>query len=323
MESMSKRRGKRNPTRKVISLGTPLFRFLLQAARIALAVLLLILASKVEGGEITTDDAIAMAGLAAGALLLLSLSPRVVGSWSQRISKISIGPIALEVFKVAEEVAPATPTEDADGREPVTSVLDLRLKIERKLTYLAKHVLDENGSPTFLTVGSLKWDGLLPAEEADLINRLMTLRDEDLRELPPAEQDEFLKAADRIARSMRASVLNCLVWKRLRGLEEEDTEWAFEELARGEGKRPDVKAERKGRSYLIVPVFATSKKSALLDEAKARLRREVDKDGDCLGRIIVLPHHSKSPKDPDGFSAIITTDDLLVVLMSQEKDAER
>lgn len=290
---------------------------LLNFARVAFALLLLVLAERVAFGELSTETALAVGGLTAAALAVLVLTPKLMASLSRRISKISVGPVALEVFEAAERRAPAAATEDPEDRDlSVTSVLGLRLKIERKLTYIAKHVLDDaKEHPTFLTVGSLKYDKLLPAEEADLVNRLMTLRDEDLAGMPDAEKDEFLKAADKIARNIRASVLHCFLWQLLQDLKRKDGEWKVTKAKRGSGRRPDFVARKGERRFRIASVFATDKESELLATAKKRLR---PKEGSNRyeRRIVVLPHRSESPRSADGDPAVVATDGLAVLLES-------
>jgi hypothetical protein len=294
---------------------------LLNGARVAFALLLLVLADRVAAGRLSSDTAVAVAGLAAAALVVLVLSPGLARALSRRVSKISLGPVALEVFQAAEKVTPSVPTEDPEDSDAlVTSVLALRLKIERKLTYIAKHVLDDKaGHPTFLTIGSLKYDKLLPGEEADVVNRLMTLRDEDLDGLPVAEKDEFLGAADKIARNIRASVLHGLVWQLLQQLKADDGEWAVRKIRRGAGKRADLLAEKGGRKYRIAPVFATDEESELLDKARKRLRP--GEKTTVARRIVVLPHCSDSPESPDDDPAVLTTDGLCKTLKKLSMEA--
>ncbi len=305
MEAAREKLGKELLKKEVRSLST----LLLNCARIAFAVLLLVLADRVAAGRVSSDTAIAVGGLAAAALAVLLLSPRMATSLAQRVSKFSAGPFAFEVFEAAEKKTPADPTEDPESRDAsVTSVLDLRLKIERKLTYVAKHVLDdEAGHPTFLTVGSLKYDKLLSAEEADIVNKLMTMRSEDLDGLPAAEKDEFLDAADRIARNIRASVLHGFVWQQLKQLEE-NGDWKVRKIRRGSGRRADLVAEKSRRKYLIAPVFAIDEESELLQGVEKRLRLKIDEDDTYARGIVVLPHRSESPFRLKGNPTVIGTD---------------
>jgi hypothetical protein len=303
---------------RVEKLATKAARVSVQVARIGLAVLLLVLADRVAAGRISTADAFAIAALSSAALGTLVLTPRVARVLAQRISKISVGPggFALEVFEEARKAASSVTTEDTDKREsPVNSVLTLRLKIERKLTYVAKHVLDDaDGHPTFLTIGSLKYDKLLPADDADLVNRLMTLRDEDVRQLSPVAQDEFFAAADKVARKIRASVLNCLVRKLLRTATRPKGKlsgWNVKPFALGEGKRPDFVVEKDGRRFLVASVFATDRKSPILERARQRLGPETSDGVTYEKRIIVLPHRSRSKKNRKGEPAVVTSDEMV------------
>jgi hypothetical protein len=281
----------------------------IQIARVVFALLLVFLADRVVAGDVTTDEALAVAGLSLAALAALALTPALGRSLVKRVSKISIGPVALEVFEEAERTPAAKTAEDLDNAEQrVESVLALRLKIERKLTYIAKHVLDEGGHPTFLTIGSLRYDKLLPKKEADLVNQLMTLRDEDIAELSPAERVKFFTATDKIARSIRASVLHCLVNKILRELGKKG--WKIRKVKR-KNARDDFVAEKDGKKYRIASVFATDRKSDLLAVAKKRLAPDAKGLGGYERRIIVLPHHSKSGTEAGGDPAVVTTDELI------------
>jgi hypothetical protein len=288
----------------------PLLGYLWLFARIVLAIMLVVLADRIAAGRISTSAAVAVAGLTVAAVFVLALTPRLGRALAQRIAKVSLGPLAFEVFKAAQKTMPSMPTEDPERRERrVTSILALRLKIERKLTYIAKQVLDNNGHPTFLTIGSLKYDGYLPESDADVLNRLMTLRDEDLSELPPREQDEFLAITDKIARNIRASVLNGLVRKSLEG-----SGWNVSEIPRGADKRPDLDAEKHEYRCRIAPVFATDEESSLLDRAIERLSPATEGEDRYALRAIVLPHNSNSPKNRPGDPAVLTTDEFLEIL---------
>ena len=291
----------------------------IQIARVVFAVLLVLLADRVVANDVTTDEALAVAGLVLAALAVFALTPKVARDIVRKVSKVSVGPVALEVFEEAGRAPEARKTEDSDKAEQrADSVLALRLKIERKLTYVAKHVLDEDGHPTFLTVGSLRYDKLLPRKEADLVNQLMTLRDEDIAELSPVERDKFLRGADKIARNIRASVLHCLVAKTLRDPSGDDKDkldgWKVKKLRR-KGARSDFVAELDGKKYRIASVFATDRKSRLLETAVNRLSPAAQGEEAYERRIIVLPHKSRSTQTgPDADPAVVTTDDLVDVL---------
>lgn len=292
-------------------------RSLIQIARLAFALLLILLADRVVAGDVTVDEALAVAGLSLAALAAFALTPGLGRDLFKRVSKISVGPIALEVFEEAA-LTPAKTTEDSDNAERrPESVLALRLKIERKLTYVAKHVLDEGGNPTFLTVGSLRYDKLLPRKEADLVNQLMTLRDEDIAELSPAERDKFFAAADKIARNIRASVLHCLVRKILREPGEADAQrlngWKIDKVKR-KGARDDFVAAKGEEKVRIASVFATDEESDLLAAAKKRLAPDAEGESSYKRRIIVLPHQSRSKIELDADPAVVTADQLVDVL---------
>ncbi|HWP33452.1 MAG TPA: hypothetical protein VNL97_06860 [Solirubrobacterales bacterium] len=286
-------------------------------ARLATVVLLLVLADRVAAGRVSSGDAFAIAALVVAATAVLALTPRWARALGERISRISFGPsgVALELVEATRKAAPSQPTEDVEKRESdVNSVLALRLKIEWKLTYIAKHVLDENGHPTYLTIGSLKYDKLLPEADADVVNRLMTVRDEDIDRLSPAARDEFFAAADKVARKIRASVLNCLVLKLLKAATRRGGKldgWTVEKLEPGEGRRPDFIVEKGGRSFLVASVFATDKKSKILERAKERLGDDGDRENGYAKRIVALPHRSRSKKNREGEPAVVTTDELV------------
>jgi hypothetical protein len=103
--------------------------------------------------------------------------------------------------------------------------LAVRWKLERKLTYLAKHTLPDHlplidaksaaqgDARPFLTAGSLVEDGLLDVEEATVLTYTLALSSADLETVNRVDLEQLLGAAERLAHVIRARVFQKLVAK--------------------------------------------------------------------------------------------------------------
>ena len=212
---------------------------------------------------------------------------------------------ALEVAREASQgilVAEGDPNEGpVDGSTP-KSVLALRLKLEAKLSYIAKYLLaDEDCCVTFLNIGSLHFDGYITDPEADTLGRVMTMRDADLEALPPVLKSDFLANADNVVKNIRASVFYGLVREILK-----DNEWTVKAIPT-KRKRADLHAidAGSGRQFRVVPRFATSEDSPILARELRRLGKLSGERSRRGGVVIVVPDRSKSELDPKGDPAVL------------------
>jgi len=265
---------------------------LVHGAWVALGALFVYLALRVGDGKTEPEAAVVAAVLllAAGALVGLGTpgGRKLLG----RIGKASVGPVALEFVSEAREAARLYEESDQGrsevGDEPLESLLSLRLRLEAKLAYIAKHLLTEDGShakhATFVTVGSLHEDGLITRKEAHTATRIMTLREEELDGIDPHEKAVFLASATEVVDNIRASVHYGRVRKRL-----ERAGWLTLELPRGK-LRPDLWAEKGEARLRVVPRFGTEKENLSKQIERLAERAPVPR---VRKKIIVVPDRSE------------------------------
>lgn len=283
--------------------------------RIALAGALLWLAYLIVDDESKKEVALPVAALAIVALLIATVS---ASGWSRlfdRVGKLSLGPFAIEALADARSAATATDgralVDDGgpDGDNPAVqshSLLELRFKLERKLTYIAKHMLGASGRrATFLTIGSLEYDGYLTLSEARTATRILTLSELEFDSLSGSQQRTFLRYGNQLADDVRARVLTALV-RREAGKE---AGWKVEELPGG--KRPDLLIEKAGRRYRVTTVFALDRKSKLLDKPVRRLGKADEPRVD--EKLVVVPHGSKAMR-------AVEPNDVTVMTIDEYKD---
>lgn len=281
--------------------------------RAGMACVFLAIAVLVALGTVEAGDAAAVAGLIVLAGLIMVLPARGV-------KKVKVGSIVeLEWFERAREVALRAPGEEQErgDRTSTADAFGLRMKLEAKLAYIAKCLLGDGAQPSFVTVGSLHYDGYLTDDEAAVADGVMTLRDEELSELSPSDRQTLLKAAEKVVKNIRASVLYGWCEETI----EDQPGWTVEEVGRGPKRRPDLMAISDDRKFLVVPAFGISAGSSILANALDRLQKE--EDPDVNGRVIILPRRSaRSNLDPKGDPAVIRMQDLAGWLAQQQKEDE-
>lgn len=234
------------------------------------------------------------------AIGLIFFDPRKL---TRGIEEVKLGPVAAKWSATAQVVADQVVTDEggAGGAGEAlkgTSLIDLRLQLEGKLTYLAKHQLAEAGNPTFLSIGSLKIDGGLTAEQADLADFVMTHTDADLTLIPEANRREIERDAGRLVANFRATVHYNLVSSTVHSLAE-DEKWSVATLVAEGGKRPHIRLERGDRrSFRIAPVYALSGDSKNLVSARKRLARARGLPPTVDKTIVVIPDNSRAEKAP-------------------------
>jgi hypothetical protein len=176
-------------------------------------------------------------------------------------------------------------------------IVALRLKLERKLTWLCKQLLAVDGVPTFATVGSLQYDGYLKAEQARIATRVLALD----AGRSAAERATFLDDAERVVAMFRAIVFDAHVRKALRA-----DGWTIRDWEQPPGHRPDVLAQSDGRTFRIAPRLATSNESSIVAACVKRLSRSRDEPEPAQRRIVVVPDTSQAPQDgPDADPRVV------------------
>ena len=205
-------------------------------------------------------------------------------------------------FTLPEERDPET--EPPEGGVP-QDILGLRLKFEAKLAYVAKILLADDGNASFVTVGSLNYDGYLTDDEARVATYVLTLRQEELQTLPRRERDQFLNDADRLVRNIRASVFFGLVRECLA-----KNQWEVEEIDAHGGPRPDLIAVKDERRFRIAPRFATTPGSTILSTAQERLEGLAEGAPENETRVVVLPDRSRIDSEPEGDPRVLKLKEL-------------
>jgi hypothetical protein len=297
--------------RRVVSwLGRQLFRLTWIAIRVAAALALLYLAREVNRGHLETDEALVAAGLVLAALAALSLTPRLGRGLFTRLSKLNVGPFALELINDAREAATKAPGEDPTGEGEAVSMQALRLRWEFKLSYIANNLLDRDGAPRFVTIGSLAYDGFISEAEERTLAGIMVLRNEDLAELPIAERDEFLKAASQVVGNIRASVLNGYVRTILKQLDG----WRVTEIART--PRNDLLVERDSAKFFVAAVLAESQRGGVFERTRKRLPGDGPPGSTAL---IVVPHTFRPDQlKEDGEPPLVVNTDRLRPFLEEQ-----
>lgn len=273
------------------------------ALQAVFGVALLVLAGAVVAEWVKPDQGLVALALVLVVIVLAALRPTDVRELVGRLTEA--GPFKFAT-KEAETAADETVGVEADELDFENTMLELRLKLEYKMTYIAKQLLGDVGTElvsskaNFVTVGSLQLDGLLSSEQARTATLVLTWTDQDLARAAPQERSAFLAAANDLVSGIRATVFANMVRKEL-----ERNGWSVTLLQAKKRKRRDLKATKDDKGLRIVPVFATTEPSEVLNTVKGRLAKE-HKQG-AAPYVFVIPDHSDTN----------TSDDPPVVRLSQ------
>jgi hypothetical protein len=179
---------------------------------------------------------------------LVAFVPRQ--AWVQflgRVESANVGPVGIGLQREAGRAAANSPERDtSEGAKKaeigeIKNVYDLRLRLEWKLTYVAKHLLNSGpDNATFLTIGSLQFDGYLTETDARTAIGILNTRQEELEAMPGASQERFLEEAGEFVDSVRARIFWGQVKRRLEG--RDGGEDIFVGLAQSRGRRDDLLA---------------------------------------------------------------------------------
>jgi hypothetical protein len=272
-------------------------------ARVSVIAGLLVAAGLLLAGSVTTTQATYAAGVLVLAVLVALLSKDLV----ERLAKLSVGPVGIEWLSDAKVAATNLGAEEDD--EPETDVLDLRLRLEAKLGFIATHLLGDPQHPRFVTIGSLKADGYLTSEEARTASRILTATEEQLQGLPAADRAMFLNDATVVVGRIRARVFQRVLRNELAA-----AGYDISEIAR-RPNQPDLLVEKDGHRYRIAGVFADKSESKLSDRAVERLGRAKAARPLVERRIVVVPTlNDTSAMAREGDPAVMQLGDLLEML---------
>lgn len=246
--------------------------------------------------DLSSDRAWPVAALLLAGIVVVAV-PKA--TWKEMLASVEnaqFGPIGFglrrEVTKAAKYVPERDKREKKEGKEieDAKSMFDLRMRLEWKLAYIAKHLLADDGNPTFLTIGSLNFDDYLSDAEARTATGILTTREEELQELSAPDREQFLKDGQKFVDGMRASVFWGEVKRRLQGRGEPgSSEFWKEDISGKKGARDDLLAMTKdGEEVRVVPVLSLDEQSAF-DEAVERLEGE----GGSQWKLVVIPDDSE------------------------------
>jgi len=265
-------------------------------ASITLAVLLIT-------GDIDSDVAWTIAGLAVLSGLAALVSEKGWERFIARISKASVGPVSLELVTdvrvAAGETASKDDEEGSDSRPPKTREPDLtavRLRLEWKLAFVAKHLLDPDCcDPEYLNVGSLFYDKYLTEVQARTAVAILTTRDLEVTALGIEGAKQFVNDASVFVDGVRATVFWNWVKKVL-----DEGRW-HSTVIKGTSKRMDILAG-KDKVSRVTPVLALDRDSDLLRRAVKRVATDPNPPPGLWRTIVVIPDVSEAepgPRRPD------------------------
>jgi len=245
------------------------------------------------------------------AFLLIGLIVLVVptDAWQKVLSSVEsaqLGPLSFGLRQQVEAAAEIAPPSDkgegvvAELQEEAESVFDLRLQLEWKLAFIAKHLLEGSDGVTFANIGSLWFDGYLTDSEARTAIGIMTARDEELRLLPEAERRKFIADAQTFLNGLRAAVFWGRVRRELQGRGSADGVDLFLERVRGTDGRDDLLAGDGEEEVRVIPVLSINESSDKLDEALEPIEKGTLPRPRTRRQIIVVPDSSetKVPQEP-------------------------
>jgi hypothetical protein len=286
--------------------------------RIGIAALLVGGAVLFALGEIKPDAGPAVIALVLMAGVVLAAPTDALRQLLGKVRSVKIaGVLSAELIDDVQELAKSAPNEETEAAADRRSGLedakgneatDLRLRLEAKLAYVAKHMLEPHTD--FVTIGSLHYDKYLTDKEARTADGLLTLRDEDLKALSKKPRDDFVASARDLVKSFRASVLHGWVRATVDRLDG----WCVTDLPRGRRPRCDFLVTDGEKTFLVATAFATSSDSGVLNSAVEHLStrrapRKVEK------RIVVIPRVTDTPTTAiDAEPAVIHMQDLPAAL---------
>lgn len=245
-------------------------------------------------------------------------------AWQKLLSsveKAQIGPFSFGLRQHAEKAALIAPPSDKgegvedEATEDAQSVFDLRMQLEWKLAFIAKHLLATGSGVTFVTIGSLKFDGYLTEPEARTATGIMLARDEELRELPASERRKFISEAQDFLDGLRTSVFWGRIKRELEGKDDGAPNLLRDSIP-GTGGRNDLRAARNGASTRIVPVLALNSDSTNLKQAIERLEEGALPGPETERQLIVVPDSTESKVPRHATSNVVELGELRKALAS-------
>jgi hypothetical protein len=283
----------------------------------------------VRSGALESDEAavVSLVGLVAIVVVVAMLTPaKHIRPFLARVNKVTLGSLGIDLNP--SDIATSGPAEETNDKDPdqADDLFDLKVRLESKLTYLAKHLLTTDASTgrpvaTFLTIGSLTHDGYLDRKQATRAYQILGMREFEFRGLPVAEQKEFLTMGTVFTANVRAIVFSAYVVREINRL----PGWtAKPEYTDTGSKRRDLRVVLGGFDsdaaavvHHVVPVFTTVADSRLIRNIKSRIGQNPLQEGTGK-RFIVVPPLSKARQSQEEAAAndiaVVTLHDLRKLL---------
>lgn len=270
--------------------------------RLVVAVPLFGLALSIVIADLDADRAWPVAAFLLIGLLVLVVPPEGWQKFLSRVENAQIGPLGVGLRQEVEEAAEMAPPPDTgegvagEPTEQAETVFELRMQLEWKLAFIAKHLLSDGSGVTYVTIGSLFFDGYLSETEARTATGILAARDEELKELPDAERRKFVEDAQTFLDGLRASVFWGQAKRVLEGRGSGGTKNAFLERVRGTGGRNDLLADAEGEEVRVIPIMALEEGSSKLVEAVEAIENGELPRPRTKRQIIVVPDSSATER---------------------------
>jgi hypothetical protein len=195
----------------------------------------------------------AAAGLVTLGLLILAVPLRRLAL----LKGVKAFNVELEIAEASIVSAPSARLDRGDDDKAVEEIVDLQLRLQLKLAYVAKHVIGFEGTghwAPFLTVGSLGYDTYLDPADAVAANDLLTLSAAAADAASAEERAAYLKKATPFVKNIRATIFANVV----KSVLEKDFGFKVGDYPRGRNKRKDwAVALRSGEQIRITPIWPT------------------------------------------------------------------
>lgn len=149
----------------------------------------------------TLRTATQIAALVLVAVTILTLSPEKVRELSARGFELGVFGLTAKLPALSGD-----PAED-EAEHRVSDLIELKLLMQRKLTYVAKHVLGQPGRPSSITLGSMVTDNQLTEPTARICAVIDALRVPSTTDRSGRSVEDWLLDAQRAVASLRIEVL--------------------------------------------------------------------------------------------------------------------
>jgi len=264
-----------------------------RVAAVGGAIAAVVVAGWVLIGDLKPDEAVVgtLVGLAALALLVSAFaSAEWLAALLSRVRGVTVAGFGIQLDAFQKVADQTSGTQSDDEPANATTLLDLKVSLENKLTYLANNIVnaDRGSDPIvgFVTIGSLKKnDGLLDADQAQVAYEILGMPQHDYERLTLQSREVFFNGASALVNSLRIIVFANLSRKRL-----VSRRWKQQQVPE-EPRDIVIRSTHPGDPTVhhIVPVIAKKKTTFVYESATKRLESTPRTAGPGGRRFIVVP----------------------------------